>query len=204
MKGLGLCEGNGKGRAVRIFGVILAGGQGVRMGGVDKATILLGGQSLIARVAARLEPQVERLAVSGRQAHLGLPVLTDAVAVGPLSGVLAGVRWAAGMGADAVVTVPVDGPFVPGDLVPRLWLAGDGGVAIAQSGGRAHPTFALWPVGVADALEVFLGSGVKARVLDFAALQGAVMAEFSEDGSFANLNTPDDLARAEQAIGVQQ
>lgn len=185
---------------MRIFGVILAGGQGRRMGGVDKALLTLGGQSLIARVAARFEPQVERLAVSGRQGYLGLPCLADAAALGPLAGVLAGLRWAAAAGADAVVTVPVDAPFGPGDLVPRLLLAGGGGVALAQSGGRAHPTFALWPVGVAGALEAFLASGVKARVLDFAQAQGAAMAEFPDDGSFVNLNTPDDLARAEAGL----
>jgi molybdopterin-guanine dinucleotide biosynthesis protein A len=177
------------------------------MGGVDKALLPLAGQSLIARVAARFEPQVERLAVSGRQGYLGLPALADDGSFGPLSGVLAALRWAGTAGADAVVTVPVDGPFVPGDLVPRLLLAGDGGrgllgVALAQSGGRAHPTFALWPVGVAAALEAFLASGAKARVLDFARSQGAVMAEFPDDGSFVNLNTPQDLAQAEAASGA--
>jgi len=167
------------------------------MGGADKALLSLGGKSLISRVAERFEPQVARLAVSGRRAYLGLPVLGDAEAVGPLAGVLAAVRWAGADGAQAVVTVPVDGPFVPGDLVPRLLLAGGGGVAVAVSGGRAHPTFALWPMGVAAALEAFLASGVKARVLDFARAQGAVEAEFPEDGSFVNLNTPEDLAAAE-------
>lgn len=193
---------------MRIFGVILAGGQGRRMGGVDKALLPLGGQSLIARVAARFEPQVERLAVSGgvaagvagRQGPLGLPRLVDEVAMGPLSGILAALRWAGGLGAGAVVSVPVDGPFVPGDLVPRLLLAGGGGVALARSGGRVHPTFALWPVGVAGALAAFLDSGAKARVLDFALSQGAAMADFPDDGSFVNLNTPEDLAAAEAAL----
>ncbi len=174
------------------------------MGGADKAVLTLAGRSLIARVAERFEPQVERLAVSGRVGHLGLPCLVDDAALGPfrgpLGGVLAGLRWAGAAGAQAVVTVPVDGPFVPGDLVPRLLLAGGGGVALAQSGGRAHPTFALWPVGVAGALEDFLASGAKARVLDFATAQGAVLAEFAEDGSFVNLNTPEDLARAEAGL----
>ena len=170
------------------------------MGGVDKALLPLGGQSLIAHVAARFEPQVERLAVSGRQGYLGLPFLADEEPMGPLSGVLAALRWAGRLGADAVVSVPVDGPFVPGDLVPRLLMAGGGGVALAQSGGRAHPTFALWPVGIAGALEAFLASGVKARVLDFAQAEGAVMAAFPDDGSFVNLNTPDDLARAEAVL----
>ncbi len=168
------------------------------MGGADKALLVLRGQTLIARVADRFAPQVERLAVAGRQGYLGLPALPDEEPSGPLSGVLAGMVWAGANGADAVVTVPVDGPFVPGDLVPRLCLAAGGiGLAMAQSGGRAHPTFALWPVGLAGALEAFLASGVKARVLDFARSEGVVMAEFPADGAFDNLNSPEDLARAE-------
>lgn len=186
---------------MRIFGVILAGGQGRRMGGVDKAALLLGGQSLIARAADRLEPQVERLAVSGHRGHAGLPCLPDAAPSGPLAGVLAALHWAAAQGGDAVVSVPVDAPFLPPDLVPRLCLAAGGiGVAVAHSGGRPHPACALWPVGLAGALEGFLDSGAKARVLDFAQAHGAAFAEFSDDGAFCNLNTPADLAQAEAAL----
>ncbi len=189
---------------MRIFGIILAGGQGRRMGGADKALIRVGGQTLLDRVAARFEPQVERLAVSARVAHPGFRVLADAgeagMYCGPLAGVLAGVIWAAGQGADAVVTVPVDAPFIPGDLVARLVLAGSMGVALAESGGRAHPTCALWPVGVQGALAAFLASGVKARVLDFAASQGAARAVFPDEGAFVNLNTPGDVALAEALL----
>ncbi|MGL5010390.1 MAG: NTP transferase domain-containing protein, partial [Paracoccaceae bacterium] len=80
---------------MRLFGVILAGGQGLRMGGADKALLPLAGQPLLAHVIARLEPQVERLAVSAngdaaRLAAFSLPVLPDDDAsMGPLSGILA-------------------------------------------------------------------------------------------------------------------
>ena len=125
---------------MRLFGVILAGGQGRRMGGADKALLRLAGVTLVARAVERLEPQVERLAISangdaGRFGWLGLPVLADDEAKGPLSGVLAGMDWAAGLGARAVVTVAVDCPFFPGDLVPQLALAAErsaGGVALAR------------------------------------------------------------------------
>ena len=85
---------------MRIFGVILAGGQGQRMGGVDKALVPLAGAPLLAHVIARLEPQVERLALSAkgdaaRFARFGLPVLPDGPGAGPLAGVLAALRWAA-------------------------------------------------------------------------------------------------------------
>lgn len=191
-----------KGADVLLFGVILAGGEGRRMGGTDKATLPLAGRWLAEQVRDRFAPQVAALAISAngdpaRLARLDLPVLPDDGSFGPLSGVLAGLDWAAGQGATALVTAPVDGPFLPGDLAPRLLLAGGGGVALACSGGNDHPTYALWPCDLAPALWAFLASGAKARIRDFAALHGAARAEFPDDGAFTNINTPDDLARAE-------
>lgn len=193
---------------MRIFGVILAGGQGQRMGGVDKAMVPLAGAPLLAHVIARLEPQVERLALSAngdaaRFARFGLPVLSDGPGAGPLAGVLAALRWAAPLGATAVVSAPVDGPFLPGDLCPRLCLAAEGaieGLAVAQAGGRLHPTYGLWPVGLAGPLAAFLDSGAKPKVMDFVATHGATEARFAEGSGFDNLNTPEDLARAEAIL----
>lgn len=187
---------------MRIFGIILAGGAGRRMGGADKALLMLAGETLLTRAVARLEPQVERLALSAngdadRFARYGLPVLADLAAQGPLSGLLAGLSWAALGGADALVTVPVDCPFLPPDLVPRLLLAAGDGVALASSGGTLHPTFGLWPPRLATPLAAFLTSGAKPRIRDFAQSEGMQPASFPDDGSFANLNTPEDLARAD-------
>ena len=176
------------------------------MGGADKALLSLAGQSLIARVVDRLEPQVEALAISAngdpdRFASLGLPVLPDRTSYGPLSGILAAMIWAAPRGATAVVSAPVDCPFLPQDLVPRLSLAAEStGTALAASAGILHPTFGLWPVTLAPALAVFLASGAKARVRDFANAQHAARADFPEDGGFANANTPEDLRRFEALI----
>ncbi|MGB8814745.1 MAG: molybdenum cofactor guanylyltransferase MobA [Paracoccaceae bacterium] len=188
---------------MRTVGVILAGGQGRRMGGADKALLRLAGAPLVQHVCERFEPQVEAVAISAngdpaRLAFLGLPVLADDAPQGPLSGVLAGLDWAASMGADALVTVAVDTPFFPGDLVPQLWLAGGGGPAIARSGGRDHPTFALWPVGLRHDLRVWLAQG-EARLMAFAARHHAATCVFEFDAidPFFNLNTTADLARAE-------
>ena len=189
---------------MRIFGVILAGGQGRRMGGADKALMMLAGRPLLAHVRDRFEPQVEALALSANGDHsrflkFGLPVLADGVAQGPLSGVLAALDWAATEGAEAVVSVSVDTPFLPGDLVPQLWLAGDGGLAVAESGGRVHPTCALWPVALRDDLRGWLACG-EAKVMGFAARHGAARAGFPDANAFMNLNTPEDLAAAEAAL----
>ena len=178
------------------------------MGGADKALLALAGKTLVAQAVARLEPQVERLAVSAngdavRFDWLGLPVLRDDVSKGPLSGILAALDWAAPLGATAVVTAAVDCPFFPGDLVPQLCLAAETapeGVALARSGGDDHPTVGLWPVGLRDSLRAFLAGDEKARVRGFADAHHAARADFPENGSFMNLNTPEDLKIAEDMI----
>jgi molybdenum cofactor guanylyltransferase len=192
---------------MRIFGVILAGGGAQRMGGQDKALLKLGGQSLLSHVRDRLVPQVERFAISanGDAARFGadVTVLPDAQSQGPLSGILAGLDWAAALGATAIVSVAVDTPFFPPDLVPRLCLAAENspdGVALAASGGHDHPTFSLWPVGVRNDLRAFLGSGAKPRIMDFARNHAAARAEFEDDAAFLNLNTPGDLVAATKLI----
>lgn len=191
---------------MRIFGAILAGGQGRRMGGADKALLPLAGRPLIAHAIDRLEPQVERLCISAngdpaRLARFGLPVLPDqAASQGPLSGILAALDWAAPLGATHLVTAPTDAPFLPPDLTPRLLLAGD--TALARSGGNDHPTFGLWPVALRDPLRAFLASGAKTSIRAFADAQGAARADFPDDGAFSNLNTPQDLATAEARIAA--
>jgi molybdenum cofactor guanylyltransferase len=196
-------EGTGD---LRIFGVILAGGEGRRMG-ADKAFVPLAGRPLIAHVLDRLEPQVDRVLISAngdaaRFAGLGCPVVADARPQGPLSGVLAALTCAAGLGATHLVSTPVDTPFLPGDLVPQLLLASEAspeGLAFAADATGDHPATALWPVGLVPALADFLARG-EAKVTRFTAYQGAVRAMFPDPRAFLNLNTPEDLAAAENLL----
>jgi len=191
------------------LGLILAGGQARRLGGVDKALIPFAGTRLIDQIVDRFAPQVAAFAVSAngdpaRFADLRVAVLADVAALrGPLSGVLAGLVWATGKGASHLVTVPVDAPFLPQDLVPRLlWSAetaaktGPGAPVLARTALGLHPTFALWPTALAPVLAAFLDSGASPRLRDFAASHGATFADFPSEAEFANLNTPDDLSRA--------
>ncbi|MEL6609108.1 MAG: molybdenum cofactor guanylyltransferase MobA [Pseudomonadota bacterium] len=193
-------------------GVILAGGQATRMGGGDKARLMLGGQSLLARVRDRLEPQVAALALNAngdadRFADTGLPVVGDSVAgfAGPLAGVLAGLDWAAGQGAVHVVSVAADTPFFPCDLVPRLMMAaGPSGLALAatpRGDGHPglHPTFGLWPVSLRDDLRAALEAGTR-KVLAWTDRHDAGVATWPDEAAFFNVNTPQDLATAEQMI----
>lgn len=181
------------------------------MGGADKALLSLAGQPLLALVRARLGPQVAALALSAngdpaRFAAFGLAVLADDAALGPLSGILSGLRHGARQGMGAVVSVPVDCPFLPGDLVPRLAAASEDGTRAvhAASGGREHTATAFWPVAVADELAAFLASGAKPRVRDFAARIGASVVEFPDPRAFDNINAPRDLVRAEAWIAAHR
>jgi molybdenum cofactor guanylyltransferase len=191
---------------LRIFGVILAGGEGRRMG-KDKAFVALAGRPLIAHVLDRLEPQVERVLISAngdasRFAGFGCPVVADDTPQGPLSGVLAVLAVAAKAGATHLVSTPVDTPFLPGDLVPQLLLAAETapeGLALAFDATGDHPATALWPVGLAPALAAFLAGG-EAKVTRFTDAHGAARAAFPDPRAFLNLNTPEDLAAAEALL----
>lgn len=181
------------------------------MGGGDKGLLVLGGQSLLSRVIDRLGPQVAALALSAngdpaRFASYGLPVLPDGMAgfLGPLAGVLAGLDWAARRGADSIVTAAADTPFFPCDLVPRLLLASEGqGVplVLAASGGHRHPTFGLWPVSLRDRLREALERG-EGKVGRWADEHGARSCDFPSErlDPFFNINTPQDLAKAEALL----
>lgn len=195
---------------MRINGLILAGGEGRRMGGADKALLILNGRTLLDHAVARLGPQLGALALSAngdpaRFAGFSGPVLADETSerYGPMAGVLAGLDWAAEVGADALVTVSVDTPFLPTDMAARLAAANAGGLAVAESGGRLHPTCALWPVQLRPALRAALEAGER-RIGQWVETQGAVRVRFAgEPDPFININTPGDLAWAEAAARRQ-
>jgi len=194
-----------------VAGVILAGGRATRMGGGDKGLRQVAGRPLLARVIERIAPQVGRLALNAngdpaRFAAFGLPVIADSLPdhPGPLAGVLAGLDWAAGIGAEAVVTVAADTPFFPADLVAGLRAAaGPSGLALAASPDgegvlRRHPTFGLWPVALRDDLRAALEGGLRKIVL-WTDAHGAGRAAFPATpfDPFFNVNSPEDLALAE-------
>ena len=173
------------------------------MGGGDKGLLPLGAMPIIAHVIARFEPQVATLALNAngdprRFSHLGLPVIADPIPgyAGPLSGILAGLDWAAEQGADHIVTAAADTPFLPCDLVPQLLRAGgDQSLALAASPSGRQPTFGLWPVALRDDLRAALLDGLR-KVVQWTSNHNAGTAEFPDDRAFFNVNTPDDLAKA--------
>ncbi len=197
--------------AIPVAGIVLAGGLSRRMGGTDKATICLGDRSLLANAVERLAPQASPLAINAngdpvRFATSGLPVIADIVPghAGPLAGIHAGMVWAAPLNPVPahVVTVPVDTPFFPKDLVARLLEASirnGGSLSLAASSSGTHPVFGLWPLALAGELERWLATSPNLSVMAFARHCSHALALF-EDGPegdpFFNINTPDDLAIA--------
>ncbi|EBA15077.1 molybdopterin-guanine dinucleotide biosynthesis protein A [Roseobacter sp. SK209-2-6] len=207
------------------LGIILAGGLATRMGGGDKGLLQIGGQSLLERVRDRLAPQVSGLALNAngdaaRFKDLDLPVIADSIEgyAGPLAGVLAGLDWAAAQGAEAIVTAAADTPFFPEDLAERLLAASEGqkhplvlattprtGDELLKSGGgkkiNRHPTFGLWPVALRDDLRAALNGGLRKVVL-WTDRHGGREALFEAEpfDPFFNVNTPEDLKRAEELL----
>lgn len=195
-------------------GVILAGGLASRMGGGDKGLLPLGDSTLLDQVIDRLRPQVADLALNAngdaeRFLTLGLPVIPDSVDgfAGPLAGVLAGLDWAAALGADSIVTAAADTPFFPCDLVPCLQLAAEGmahPLALAATpdpkrGKARHPTFGLWPVALREDLRAALQDGVR-KVVMWTDRHDGRIAMFPDEVAFFNVNTPEDLIRAEAML----
>lgn len=176
--------------------VILAGGRSMRMG-VDKAAVSFQGERLIDRVVRLLRPQADRIVISGPSSY-GLDLesvadLADAPA-GPAAGVLSLARRLEQEGeGHGFVTAPVDGPFLPPDLVTRLTAVG--GCAAAAHGANLHPTFAYWSLAALQRVEAAFVSGGPTSLMRLASLAGAARVEWPDGSVFANINSRDDLAR---------
>jgi molybdenum cofactor guanylyltransferase len=198
------------------LGVVLAGGLARRMGGGDKAMVKVGGRTMLERVVARLAPQCDGLILSAngdpaRFAAFGLPVVADAVEgfAGPLAGVLAALDWAAANRPNVgwVVSAAADCPFAPRDLVARLraaTIAQDAPLAVAASGGRAHPTTGLWSVALREDLrQALVVEGCRKVDRWTARYRLATVAwPAAPFDPFFNVNTPEDLAEAERLAAL--
>ncbi|TAN48116.1 MAG: molybdenum cofactor guanylyltransferase [Betaproteobacteria bacterium] len=183
-----------------VTGVLLAGGQGRRMGGVDKGLQPLRGKPLAQWAIERFAPQVDELIINANQnagayARFGHRVVPDELQgfAGPLAGLHAGLKAANG---EFVATVPCDSPFLPPDLVARLRRGlDDNDLAVAKTGTQPHPVFALVRRAVLPHLEAYLARG--GRKIDdwYATLKVIEVAFDDEADAFRNLNTRQELER---------
>ena len=197
-----------------VLGVILAGGQARRLGGGDKALQNLAGRPLRAHAIERLAPQVSHIVINAngdpaRFDSFRLPVAGDTVEgfVGPLAGVLAGMDWAAENAPESswIVTCATDAPFFPTDLVVQLAAAvdaADADMACAESNGRTHPVFGLWPVRLRAELRHALVHEDIRKVDRWTAGYGLITVDFPAPvvDSFFNINRPEDLKVATRIV----
>lgn len=193
----------------RISALVLAGGMARRMGGSDKGLIELAGRPMIEWILERLAPQTDEIIINANRSLAeyraqGHHVVSDQLEgfAGPLAGMAAGL---AAIGSDWMATVPCDSPFVPEDLLSRLWqvrAAESADLAVAEAEGRLQPVFALLPTRLAPDLREFLAGGGRKIDAWFARHRVAV-ADFSDSPhAFANVNTPDEAAEIEQWLAA--
>jgi molybdopterin-guanine dinucleotide biosynthesis protein A len=181
--------------------VVLAGGEGRRMGG-GKPLRPFGQTTLVGHALARARRWSPIVAVAVRArdqlpGELAAPVILDDPAIpGPAAGLASAFAFAASVNAPRVLTLPCDAPRLPDDLLERLEAAlGEAGAAVASSLGRLHPTCALWRTDCAGRLPAYLATGASLR--GFAADCGMTSVDWDagpEGDPFANANTPEDLA----------
>ena len=200
----------------QVAGVLLAGGLARRMGGGDKCLRPLAGETLLARVIARVAPQVGPLILNAngdpaRFASFGLPVVADVVEgyAGPLAGILTALDWAAENAPHhpLVASFATDAPFLPRDMVEVMVDARDlagADLACAVSGGRTHPVFGLWPVELRADLRHALVEQGERKIDRWTASHRLVEVVFPCDpvDHFFNANRADDLAEAERLIAA--
>lgn len=187
-----------------ITGVILAGGQGRRMGGLDKGLLIWQGRPLVEHLIERLMLQVANLCISANrnidtyQAY-GLPVLSDQLNdfQGPLAGIAAALTFAK---TPFIVVAPCDAPLIPSDLAQRLWDASQQSqvsIVMAHDGQRQQTLHALIATELCASLHDYLQRGER-KVETWYQQHAAISVDFSaQANNFRNLNTPEELADLE-------
>lgn len=182
---------------VPLTGIILAGGEGRRMDGLDKGWIELQGKPLIRHVLDRLLPQVNGCVISAnrtleRYRSLQLPVVSDEeVYLGPLAGIAHALQH---ITTDYALVVPTDAPLLPLDLASRLQQALPASLVICHDGERLQPLFGLYHRSLASSILTFLESGNR-KLTQWCMEQNPEIVTIGDINVFANLNTATELQR---------
>ncbi len=190
-----------------ITGVILAGGQARRLGGQDKCLIELAGKPLVQYVLDAITPQVCHVKINANRnlddyAAYNCPVISDDIDnyCGPLAGM------ASCLGAidtPFMVTVPCDSPFIPADLVKRLYSQleqNDADISVAHNGDRIQPVFVLMKNSLRNSIMDFLNNGER-KIDQWFEQHKLAITDFSDQpDTFININTQDELAKIEAKL----
>lgn len=187
----------------QITGVVLAGGRGSRMGGVDKGLQLFRGRPMAQHALTRLAPQVSALMINANQnldayRAFGVPVWPDDMPdfAGPLAGLQTALRHCQ---TPYLATVPCDSPFLPTDLVERLAAAlqqAGAELAVAVTGDQntrqPHPVFCLVQCSLLPHLTAYLNNGGRKIDRWYGSLK-TVEVYFADEAAFRNINTHTEL-----------
>ncbi|MCP3665148.1 MAG: molybdenum cofactor guanylyltransferase MobA [Gammaproteobacteria bacterium] len=188
-------------------GVILAGGQATRMDGQDKGLIALAGRAMIEHVIDSMRPQVDHLMINANRNHqiyqrYGVPLFADSISgfSGPLAGITAALEQSR---TDLVLMAPCDGPWLPEDLLIRLYdkmNAAGNKLSVAHDGERTQPLFGLYHRELLPSIKEYLEGGDRKLMLWIDRQQPA-MVDFSDSpNAFVNVNTPEEKSRIEATI----
>ncbi len=192
-----------------ITALVLAGGRGSRMGSVDKGLQPFNGLPMVVHVLARLAPQVDAVIINANRSvdeyaaigdsQGGCRVIPDAIDgfAGPLAGLQVGLLNAT---TPLVMTAPCDSPFLPLDLVARLFTAlekANADLAVAKTFDQVHPVFCLVKRDLEPHLRAFLETGQR-KIDKWYASLNVVEVSFDDAASaFENINTLADLQKLE-------
>lgn len=193
--------------AAQTTGVILAGGQGRRMNGVDKGLVKFSGRPMVSWVIDTLRPCVSEILINANRnqslyERFGARVVADSLQgfQGPLAGFEAGMSQAK---TEWVYTCPCDSPLQPQGLLPHLWqqLQSHGGdIGMAHDGHRSHPVFCLLKVELLDSLRDYLSSGER-KIDRWFERHNLLSVDCSEYAAgFVNINTEDDKLQIESGL----
>ena len=188
-------------RGQSVTGVVLAGGLGRRMGGVDKGLVAFRGRPMVQHVIERLAPQVDEILINANRstaqyAAFGYRVIADAIEgfAGPLAGLERGLAEAR---HDLVATAPCDSPFLPTELIDRLFAAmtdASADLAVARTGDQPHPVFCLCKRSLHAHLRAYLGAGGRKIDAWYATLAVIEVAFDDQASAFSNINTLEELS----------
>jgi molybdopterin-guanine dinucleotide biosynthesis protein A len=186
--------------------IILAGGEGSRIGG-GKALKEIAGERLIDRAVRLARTWSDKVAVAVRHLNqlgpLDAELIEDSPVEGPLGGLISGLEFAHRIRRPLLIVIPVDMPFLPLDLLQRLVdRLGDSNCAMAASGGRSHPVCSLWRVEKSlGRAKDYLATG-RRSLHGFAELLGYVAVDWAGGSAdpFFNINSDAELVAAERRI----
>lgn len=193
-----------------VTGVILAGGQARRMHGQDKGLVELGGCPMVQYVLESIAPQVGYVIINANRnreiyGHFGCPVVADEFAgfCGPLAGIASSMRV---VDTPLMVTAPCDSPFVPADMVERLYMQlvhDDADISVAHNGDRIQPVFVLLKTGLLESMLTYLRQGER-KIDKWFKQHKMTLTDFSDKpDTFLNINTPKDLELIEAKLKKQ-